>query len=145
MAGIRVTPNQYSDITVAFLLDAMMHPDEVLPNNPEFHFIINKMQKAGLKSQLMSYYLDTSSITRGKYKVIRKSFTGLEAQNTIHITKSDDTVLPPDKKMTIRNIVKQTLRIIKSHKFRRNNGMPLNEETVDKIINKVLEKYDGNV
>jgi hypothetical protein len=139
MAGIKVTPNQYADVTIAFLLDAMMKPDEVLPNNPEFHYIIKKMQKAGLKSQLMSYYLDTSSITRGKYKVVRKSFTGKSDNNNIQITKSPDTKIPDDAKTTIRNIVKQTLKIIKSHKLNRNNGMPLNEKTVDKIIDKVLE------
>lgn len=145
MAGIKVTPNEYADVTVAFLLDAMMKPEEVLPNNPEFHYIIKKMQRAGLKSQLMSYYLDTSSITRGKYKVVRKSFIGKDVTNNIHITPSPDTELPDDEKTTIRNIVKQTLKIIKSHKLNRNSGLPLNEETVDKIIDKVLEKHNGNV
>lgn len=145
MAGIKVKPNEYADITVAFLLDAMMKPDEVLPNNPEFHYIIRKMQKAGLKSQLLSYHLDTLAKTRSKYKVVRGSFTGEDSQNNIHIISSPDTVMPDDEKTTIRNIVKQTLKIIKSHKLNRNSNLPLNEETVDKIIDKVLEKHDGNV
>jgi len=145
MAGIKTTPNQYADITISFLLDAMMKPDDILPDNHEFHYIIGKMKKSGLKAQLLSYYLDTSSLTRNKYKVIRKSFTGKADSNSIVIVRSGDTTIPDDEKTTIKNIVKQTLRIIKSHKLRKNNGMPLNEETVEKIINKVLEKYDGNV
>ena len=145
MAGIRVTPDQYSDITVAFLLDAMMKPDEVLADNLEFHYIIKKMKKAGLKAQLLSYYLNTNAGTRTKYKVLRKSFTKEAPTNNILITGDKTDSMPRDDKTTIKNIVKQTLRIIKSHKLRRNNGMPLNEETVEKIINKVLEKYDGNV
>lgn len=142
MAGIRLTPNEFSDLVVALLLDAIIKPDEVLPNSLEFHYILKKMKGAGLKSQLLSYYLDTSSITRGKYKKIRGSFTGDDDQNNIVITKSKDT-MPDDEKTTIRNIVKQTLKVIKSHRLRRNNNMPLNEETVDKIITKVLEKYNG--
>ena len=145
MAGIKITPEEYADITISFLLDAMMKPDEVLPESLEFHYIIKKMRKAGLKSQLMSYYLDTSSITRGKYKVVRKSFTGDATSNNIHITQSPATQLPKDTKQTIKNIVKQTLKIIKSHKLKRNSGMPLNEKTVDKIIDKVLEKQDGSI
>lgn len=142
MAGIRLTPNEFSDLVVAFLLDAIMKPDEVVPNNLEFHYILKKMKGAGLKSHLLSYYLDTSSITRGHYKRIRGSFTGDDAQNNIVITKSKD-IMPDDEKTTIRNIVKQTLKVIKSHRLKRNNNMPLNEETVDKIITKVLEKYNG--
>ena len=107
MAGIKTTPNQYADITIAFLLDAMMKPDDILSDNVEFHYIIKKMQKAGLKSPLMSYYLDTSSITRGKYKVLRKSFTDAEVTNNITITKSMGKT-PVDTKQTIKNIVKQT-------------------------------------
>lgn len=145
MAGIKVTTNEYADIVIAFLLDAMMESDKVLPDNHEFHYIIKKMQKGGLKAPLMSYYLDTSSITRGKYKVVRKSFTGESPVNNIYITQSPDDDSSSDRKETIRNIVKQTLRIIKSHKLQRNSGMPLNEKTVDKIIDKVLESNDGNV
>jgi len=118
MAQIRVTPNQYADIVVAFLLDAMMKPKTVLPNNPEFHYIIRKMQKAGLKAPLLSYYLDTSSITRGKYKVLKPTFTGMDKSGVININPSADTKMPDDEKSTIRNIVKQTLRVIKSHKLR---------------------------
>jgi hypothetical protein len=140
MAGIKVSPDEFADIVVAFLLDNIMQPGEILPNNVEFDYITDKMKNGGLKSPLMSYYIDTSSITRGKYKMIRGSFTGKDKQNTIVISGVPDTPMPDDEKTTIKNIVKQTLRIIKSHKMRRNNGMPLNEETIDKIIDKELEK-----
>jgi len=145
MAGIKITPEEYADITISFLLDAMMKPEDVLPESLEFHYIIKKMRKSGLKSQLMSYYLDTSSITRGKYKVVRKSFTGDDVTNNIHISQTPGSQTPKDTKQTIKNIVKQTLKIIKSHKLKRNSGMPLNEKTVDKIIDKVLEKQDGSI
>lgn len=142
MAGIKVTPNEFADIVIAFLLDSVSKPDEVLPDNMEFHYIINKIKMAGIKSQLLSYYIDTKSLTKGKYKIVRKSLTGDGGPNTIVITKSPDIDISYDKKTTIRNIVKQTLRLIKSHKMR-NNGMPLNEEIVDKIIDKTMENYDG--
>jgi hypothetical protein len=144
MAGIRLTPNQFADLVIAFLLDSIIKNDEILPDNHEFHYIIKKIERAGIKSQLLSYYIDTSPVTRGKYKTIRDSFTGdANSSNNIVITPSPDTSLPDDEKTTIKNIVKQTLKMIRSHKIRRNNGMPLNEEVVDKIINKVLEKQNG--
>lgn len=138
MAGIRVSPDEFADIVVAFLLDNIMHPDEVLPGNIEFDYITDKMKMAGMKAPLMSYYIDTSSITRGKYKMIRDSFIDENKQSSIVI--SGEIMKVPDEKTTIKNIVKQTLRVIKAHKMRRNNGMPLNEEIVDKIIDKILEK-----
>lgn len=138
MASIRVTPDEFADFVIAFLLDSMMRSDKVLDENDEYHYIIRKMERAGLKSQLLSYFLDTSAITRGKYKIISKSFTGEESQNSIVISGTPTSSY--DDKTTIKNIVKQTLRLIKSHKLRKNNGMPLNEETIDKIIDKVLEK-----
>lgn len=139
MAGITVTPDEFADIVVSFILDAMTKPDVILPNNVEFGYIIHKMVGGGMKSPLLSYYLDTSSITRGKYKMIQKSFTEQGDRSSIVISKSSNDKMPDDEKSTIKHIVKQTLRTIKSHKMRRNNGMPLNEETVDKIIDKVLE------
>jgi hypothetical protein len=140
MAGIRVTPDEFADIVIAFLLDSIIQPGEILPNNLEFDYITDKMKNSGLKSPLLSYYIDTSSITRGKYKMIRDSFTGKNKQNTIVISSDMNTKMPDDEKTTIKNIVKQTLKVIKSHKMRRNNGMPLNEESVEKIIDKELEK-----
>lgn len=139
MAGVRLTPDEFADFVVAFLLDNIMHPDEILPGNVEFDYITDKMKNSGLRSPLLSYYIDTSSITRGKYKMIRRSFTGEDDYNSIVISGKPE-ITPPDEKTTIKNIVKQTLRLIKFHKMKRNNGMPLNEETVDKIIDKVLEK-----
>lgn len=143
MASIKLTPDEFADVVVAFLLDSMMKSDDVLPESHEFHYIVKKMEMGGMKAHLLSYFLDTSSITRGKYKVLRKSFVDKGQQNNILITADlakDDKY---DDKITIKNIVKQTLRLIKSHKMRKNNGMPLNEETVDKIIDKVMEKYNG--
>jgi hypothetical protein len=142
MAGIRLGPNEFADLVVAFLLDNIMEPGEILPDNIEFDYITNKMARSGLKSSLMSYYIDTSSITRGKYKMIRGSFTGKDKQNSIVISSSAEDKVTDDDKSTIRNIVKQTLRVIKSHRVRKNGGMPLNEESVDKIIDKVLEEYN---
>lgn len=142
MAGIRVTPDQFADIVVAFLLDNIMHPKEILPNNAEFDYVTDKMKGSGLKSQLLSYYIDTSSITRGKYRMIRDSFTGQDNSNTIVISGKASEPLPDDEKLTIKNIVKQTLKLIKSHKMRCNNGMPLNESVVNQIIDKVLDNYN---
>jgi len=142
MAGIKLTPDEFADFVVAFLLDNIMQPGEILPNNIEFDYITDKMKNGGLKAPLLSYFIDTSSITRGKYKMIRGSFTGKDKQNTIVISGEPEAKIPDDEKTTIKNIVKQTLRVIKSHKMRRNNGMPLNEESVEKIIDKVLEDYN---
>lgn len=138
MAGIRVTPDQFADIVVAFLLDAMMKPDSVLKDNYEFHYILDKMERSGIKSHLLSYYLDTSSITRGKYKVVRGSFEYKDSQNTISISNDPSQKVSRDDKITIKSIVKQALKVIKSHRVRKNGGMPLNESDVDKILDKLL-------
>ena len=45
----------------------------------------------------------------------------------------------------IKDIIKKALRLIKSHKVRKNNGMPLNEDVVNKLIDKVLEDYNKEI
>ena len=144
MASIKITPDQFADIVIALLLDAMSEKENILADNEEFYQIIDKMKRSGMKAPLLSYYISTSSIVRNKYKVIRPSFTDEGASNTIVIDESPDKKSKDDPKASkIKTLVKKALKLIRSHKLRRNSGIPLNEETVDKIIDKLLKEEIG--
>ena len=78
---INLTKEQYADFTMSFLFDAIMNKDEVVPDNEDFQSIMSIMEKKGMRSLLLKYYLGMSSDMRVNYKRLKKSFTG-EATST---------------------------------------------------------------
>ena len=137
MAGINITPDGFPDIVVSFLLDAMMN-DNILPGNDEFSLLIDKI-KSSTKPSLLNYYMSMDATSRGRYKMIQKSFID-GGQSVIAISGEPEQKISVDKHKTIKYIIKKVLSLIKSEKLRKNNGMPLNEEKVDRIIQYVLNE-----
>jgi len=73
MATINLTPKQFGDLTVSFLLDKMLHPDEVV-SDEGFDKVIDSLE--GRKAALTSHYIQMDSASRLQYKRIKDIFDG---------------------------------------------------------------------
>lgn len=86
MSKINVTPEEFGNIIIAFLLDKSLHPDEVIPGNEIFDKLMLRMYDKGLKPLALKAFLEMDSQDRVKYKRIKDSFTDGKA-NVINITQ----------------------------------------------------------
>ena len=139
MPTINVTPNEFTDIVASFLIDNMVG-DDLLLENEEWDIIIKKMEKCGLKSYLMHMYMNMDTKTRTKYKNINNIFQYPDmGRYTINILRGKPKKDLPSKKKNsiIKQMVKKSLKLIKSH--RKRYGNLITEETVDKIIDRALK------
>jgi len=76
MATINVTPKQFGDLTVSFLLDKILHPDEVVSDDENFNKFIDSVKGKGIKSALTQHYVKMDSQSRLDYKRIKDIFDG---------------------------------------------------------------------
>lgn len=76
MATINLTPKQFGDLTVSFLLDKILHPDEVVPGDEEFDKFIDSIKGKGAKSALTQHYIKMDAASRLNYKRIKDIFDG---------------------------------------------------------------------
>ena len=76
MATINLTPKQFGDLTVSFLLDKILHPDEVVSGDEEFDKFIDSIKSKGAKTALTQYYVQMDSQSRLNYKRIKDVFDG---------------------------------------------------------------------
>jgi len=94
MAKVKITPSEWGDFVIIFLLDAMVHP-QILDENPEFREMIDEFKAKGLKSNLLSYYLSLPGDIRIKYKRLKPTMIAGkgEDQADIMIKRPATTVL----------------------------------------------------
>ena len=91
MATINLTPKQFGDLTVSFLLDKILHPDEVVPGDKDFNKFINDIKGKGAKSALTQHYVRMDSQSRLDYKRIKDIFDGSnDSVQTIKILPEKD-------------------------------------------------------
>ena len=64
MATLNLTPGEYADITAMFLLDKLLHPNEVIPENERFNKLASDLKSKGVRAPLTNYYLRTDSEMR---------------------------------------------------------------------------------
>jgi hypothetical protein len=83
MAKINLTPSEFADFIIPFLLDNILNPDDVLNENNSFSNFISDIEKKGMKPKILKYYIDLDSKTRLKYKKIRKIFTNEKIDNVV--------------------------------------------------------------
>jgi hypothetical protein len=114
MASIIVTPEEYASLTISFLLDKMLHPDEVVPDNEEFNDVIKKMKGASMQAYFTKYYIKTSPFDRMQYKRIKDVFDGTtESTQIIKIEPESQEVKrrkEKEKKKKKSGIVKKILK-----------------------------------
>ena len=91
MSSISVSPEQFQDVLTAYLLDLLVNENPT--DNVEFDVVLKKMKNAGLKSNLLTMFLDMPGQSRILYKMIKpvlmKDTIG---KSYINIINSDDQV-----------------------------------------------------
>jgi len=141
MSKIIVTPEEFANFVVSFLLDKISHKDKVLPDYDEFSDIVWRMEKGGIKPHLMKMYLHMDALNRGKYKRIKEAFSG-DTHNTYEILISSDKSTKEKSKKTdkykVKDLIKKAIRLIKQERQR--TGFPLNEDKLDRIIEHVINQ-----
>jgi hypothetical protein len=70
MSQITVTPRDFFDVVVNYLLD--ITTDNPFKNDPDIDTLVKKIKNSGLRSNLFTFFLDEDGINRVKYKMIRK-------------------------------------------------------------------------
>jgi hypothetical protein len=135
MATINLSKEEFVDFIVAFLLDKIMKGDEILPSHEDFNDLAKVMKSRGVDKNLLSYYIKSSAMVRGKYKNDRKVFTA-NNKEPLTLGIKGDVKVDRETKKTLQHVVKKALRMIAAQKRRR--GFPLSEERVDKIIEHVI-------
>lgn len=144
MANITVTGEEYGNIVIAFLLDAIINP-EVLEGNEEFRSVIEKMESKGMKPILLREFLNMSAAQRIQYKRIKPSFVGKPGRNSILIQNGKEEIQENlDNLLTkeqVRETVQKVIALLK--KRRRDTRLPVSRKNTEKIIEHVLsqEKY----
>ncbi|MFH1824139.1 MAG: hypothetical protein ABH873_02790 [Candidatus Firestonebacteria bacterium] len=83
MSKVNVTPDQFGNLVVSFLLDKMLHPEEVIPGNKDFNVFAEKMAGKGMKPLALNYYLRMNAVERVYYKRIKKVFEYDQNQSAV--------------------------------------------------------------
>lgn len=111
MAKVKITPSEWGDFVMIFLLDAMVHP-QILDENPEFREMIDEFKAKGLKSNLLSYYLSLPGDIRIKYKRLKPTMIAGkgEDQADIMIKRPATTTLKKAMKKVEKGKKKSILR-----------------------------------
>ena len=113
MAKINVTPEEFGDVVISFLLDKILHPDDVIYNNKEFDKLVLRMGDKGMKTIFMKYYYGMDSNLRVKYKRIKDIFEGTkDSMYTINITskKGKEKKEPKKKESLSGKILKKLIK-----------------------------------
>jgi hypothetical protein len=109
MSKINLQPKQFGDVVASFLLDKMLHPEEIVPYDEDFNKLVKDMERKGMKTILLQYYLKTDPNVRLYYKRIKPSFeignTMSSVINIMPFLERDSDKVDVDKK---DGIIKRT-------------------------------------
>jgi len=86
---VNLTPEEFSNLIISYLLDCLLHKDE-LNLSDDFKEIIEIFDLKGVKSFLMMKYFSMNANERLNYKKIRKSLTDLAFKGVIEIKKDSE-------------------------------------------------------
>jgi hypothetical protein len=111
MAKVKLTPGEWGDFVMVFLLDAIVHPD-ILDENPEFREMVDEFKTKGVKSNLLKYYLSLPGDLRIKYKRLKPTMIAEkgEDQADILIRRPATTTLKKAMKKVEKGKKKSILR-----------------------------------
>ena len=90
MPKINVTPKEFADFSLIFLLNKILKPDEVVDGYEEFDEFGDTLTKKGMRSILLKYYLGLESNMRVKYKRIKDVFEGDDGSYIININNKEE-------------------------------------------------------
>jgi len=107
---INVSPEQFGDLTIAFLFDKLLHFDEVIPDNNDFDKIMKVMENKGMKARFMRYYIDMDPSVRMKYKRIKSTFDGKTSDMSSIVIMPEKKIEKKEKEKSKEGIIKKMLK-----------------------------------
>jgi len=127
MSKVNVSPEEFGDLVVAFILDKLLNPEEVIEGNKAFNEFMEKLSLKGVKPLALNYYLKCDANLRVKYKRIKKVFEYDQNQAAIiNIFPSEREKEEVEKKDSfIKRAIKKILR----------------RENIDNKEEKLLEEF----
>ena len=139
MAKISVTSNEFADIVISFLLDKIMHSDEIIPDNEIFNDLSEKMRSKGMRSVLLQYYFDMDTNSRVKYKRIKGVFDNSSSnKSVIEIVPEAFEVSEPEEPKD--GIIKKAVKIAKALLLKQGN-----EKLTDSELERIVEEISIEV
>jgi len=136
MSGqIHVSPNEFADIVMAFLLDMIRNESNEL-NNERLEDFLHFLESTGGKMKLTQKFLRMNSETRIKYKRIKDSF--YEGRTSrINISETDKI---QEESEFDRELCKRIFRKVKEVRFK--TSKPITEERLNKIIDYCIKEKE---
>ena len=86
---INVTPEEFSNVIISYLLDCILHKDEINMSE-EFEEVVDILDMKGSKAFLLMKYLRMDANERMNYKKIRKSLIDLNFKGVIEIDRKKE-------------------------------------------------------
>ena len=87
MASIKVNLKEFSDLILHMLLDKLLNPDELLPNNEYLNEFVQFLEDRGARVQLMQAYRNMPGEMRREYKRFRDTLLDESDQNAVIFIK----------------------------------------------------------
>jgi hypothetical protein len=134
---INVTPEEFADIVVLFLLDQMIK-NPLDGRNEAFDALLGNLKGKGVRPILTKYFLATPRSTKVLYKYIRGVFEEgdtstqvIQIKNRASVAAKDDE---PEDDGLIKKAIRKAVNLLRP-------GTPIkNEEKFEEFVQKVLNE-----
>lgn len=104
---IEVSSAEFADIVISFLFQKIVKGNDLIPENERFTELMEVVDKKGLRSHFMRYYLTLDGITKIKFKRIIKPIQAGTGKSVIEIQPPDEKELEKETKRKKKGIVKK--------------------------------------
>jgi len=146
MGKIITSPDEFFDIIMVFLYDIMSNKDTTILKGEEREKIIDAIEKRGLRTILMQYYLYLDSEKRLKYKRIKDLFYKFNANESIikilsgNVNEDINSDIP-DNFYKTKDTIRKCINIMKKQKYKNPNRV-ITDDMLDNIITHVLKETE---
>jgi len=146
MGKILTSPDEFFDIIMIFLYDIMSNKDTTILKGEEREKIIDAIEKRGLRTILMQYYLYLDSEKRLKYKRIKDLFYKFNANESIikilsgNVNEDINSDIP-DNFYKTKDTIRKCINIMKKQKYKNPNRV-ITDDMLDNIITHVLKETE---
>ena len=114
MPKIQVDSDTWPNIVVAYLMDKILHPDDISENNEDFNDLMKKMKGKGMLPLFRNYYLSMDANWRMRYRIIKDGFWDetTTAQTIFINAKKRDRKDKKSQSSLIKKIIKKSIKAI---------------------------------
>lgn len=139
MSKIVIDREKFAYLVMSFLLDNLLHEEDMIIENDDWDLIMRKVKMGGLKSHLMNAYVKMDGERRVEYKRIKKVFyEDSPTQYVINIQGQTDLKEDTTYKYKLKDLLREAIRLVEKEK--KKTGFTVNGEKVDRIIEHVINK-----